>query len=50
MYLQGFRNLVGKSQTERQGFEPWVPSRVHFLSKEALSATQPPFQRLVYYA
>src|ERR1700690_2453951 len=26
---------------ERQGFEPWVPFRVHTLSKRAPSATRP---------
>ena len=34
MYVEG-------KMAERQGFEPWVPFRVHTLSKRAPSATRP---------
>ena len=37
-------------ETEREGFEPSVPVRVHFLSREAPSATQPSFQRIHDYS
>ncbi len=33
---------VGKKHEEREGFEPSVPVKVHFLSREARSTTPAP--------
>ena len=41
-------NINTLCMAERQGFEPWVPFRVHTLSKRAPSTTRPSLHRANY--
>ena len=46
-HLLCFERPVGRSKSEREGFEPSVRSPVHRISSAAPSATRTPLQTLV---